>query len=117
MNVPTEHQEQCDLVKWFGLAYPAYAPLLYAIPNGSNKSVVAAMKFKREGLRKGFPDLGLALARRGFHGLFIEMKRLKGSKTSPEQAAYVELLNDNDYSVSICRGYDEAVEKISWYMQ
>ena len=103
-------------MKWFGLAYPIDAMMLYAIPNGANKSYAAAAKFKAEGLRKGFPDLGLAIARRGYNGLFLEMKRTKGSDVSPEQMEYLALLNRHNYAASICRGYDEAVQRITWYM-
>ena len=114
LPVPTEHAEQCAVIEWCNL-HPI-AKHIFAIPNGSHKSPAAAIKFKREGLRSGVPDLFLPVPQNGFSGLFIEMKRTKGSVISKEQLAWFELLDKNCYSCFICRGADEAIEAIKSYL-
>lgn len=111
---PTEHQEQCAVIAWAD-THPL-ACMIFAIPNGSHKSPAMAAKFQREGLRKGYPDLGLDVARKGFHGLRIELKRVKGSKTSEEQEDWRDFLLSQDYAAHICKGADEAIRVIKDYL-
>ena len=114
LPVPTEHAEQCAVIEWCNLH--AIAKHIFAIPNGSNKSPAAAAKFKREGLRSGIPDLFLPVPRGVFCGLFLEMKRTKGSVTSKEQFIWLEYLNERGYKTEICKGADEAIATIKEYL-
>ncbi len=74
-----------------------------------------AIKFKREGLRKGVPDLFLAHPRYGMHGLWIELKRI-GGKAREEQSAYIELLSREGYAACVCAGADAAIKCIEGYL-
>jgi hypothetical protein len=116
MTIPTEHEEQKNVVQWFDLQYPAIKGRLFAIPNGSNKSKAAASKFKAEGLRPGVPDLMLPVARGGFHGLFVEMKRVKNSKLSTEQNEWLDFLANQGYMVVVCKGFEPAKNTIESYL-
>ena len=71
-----EHAEQVALIDWCNLASNKYPELrwIHAIPNGGKRNVITAMKLKAEGVKSGVFDLFLPAARRGFHGLYIEMK-------------------------------------------
>ena len=75
--IPTESQEQAALVQWFKLRYKDYR--LFAIPNGAwlagsgGRKFGLVAKMKAEGLESGVPDLMLPVARKGCHGLFIEI--------------------------------------------
>ena len=91
--VPTEHEEQATVIEWFDLEYPQYQEMLFAIPNGSYKGNKARASFKDEGLRPGVPDLFLPVPIDQYHGLFIEMKRQKGSVTSDSQKLWIKKLN------------------------
>lgn len=42
----------------------------------------------------------------------VEMKRLKGSVTSPEQKAWIEALSLAGIPSKICKGYEQAVQFI-----
>lgn len=112
--IPTEHQEQCAVIQWCD-QHPI-AKHIFAIPNGSNKSPAAAAKFRREGLRSGVPDLFLPVARSGYHGLFLEMKRTKNAKPSKEQEEWVNYLIYLDYLAKVCYGADEAIQAIKDYL-
>jgi hypothetical protein len=109
---PLEHEEQVAVIEYCdNLHIP-----IFAIPNGSNKSKHQANKFKLEGLRSGFPDLCVPLMRNGYGSLYIEMKRVKGSTVSPEQTAWIALLNSFGHKAVICYGSDEAIEVIEGYI-
>lgn len=109
----TEHEEQSLLFEW--AKFDRRLDVMFAIPNGANKSIVTAMKFKREGLKKGVPDIFLPVSNKHHHGLFIEMKRQKG-KTSPEQDEWYELLMKNHYKCHVCYGFEEAKKAITDYL-
>lgn len=113
--IPTESQEQCIVILWAD-ANPAIRGKLMSIPNGANKSPASAAKFKREGLRPGVPDLFLPIARQGFHGLWIEMKRRKGGKLSDAQNEWIEFLRYENYAAYCCEGAGEAINIIKKYM-
>lgn len=115
-KTPTEDQEQAALVRWFQTSYPAIKNRLFAIPNGAHKSKQAASRFMATGLRAGVPDLFLAVPRGQYHGLFIEMKRLKGGKVSKEQSDWLAYLNSAGYMAVVCRGCDLAKDVIADYM-
>ena len=113
--IPTESQEQCAVIKWAD-AQPGICGRLMAIPNGAHKLPASAAKFKREGLRPGVPDLFLPIARQGFHGIWIEMKRSKGGVVSDVQADWVRFLRGESYEAYICEGADETILTIKEYM-
>lgn len=46
-------------------------------------------RLRAEGLKSGVPDLCLPSAHGQYHGLYIEMKRTQGSKTTPEQKEWL----------------------------
>lgn len=113
---PSEHLEQVQLVAMVEAAYPREAAMLFAIPNGGDRNILVAAKLKKEGVRRGVPDMFLALPRGGWHGLFIEMKRRRGGVVSPEQAAYIEALRAQGYRAEVCKGCDEALEVLRDYL-
>lgn len=124
LPVPTEHQEQCALFEWAELYSCRYPDLhgLYAIPNaggytgGYARNVVRVKEMLREGVRPGYPDVGLDVARGGYHGLRIEMKRVRGSDTSAAQKAWHLWLTEQGYYVAVCEGAEAAEKVILWYL-
>lgn len=116
MKVPTEHQEQVNLIKWFDLQYPELRGRLAACPNGGQRNVIVAAKLKAEGVRPGYPDLNLLVPRHKFSGLFIELKRKKGGNLTAEQADWLEFLNRQGFMAVICKGFDAARDTITKYL-
>ncbi|OUO94787.1 VRR-NUC domain-containing protein [Cloacibacillus sp. An23] len=115
--VPTEHEEQAQLIRMVNAAFPRdVAALLWAIPNGGGRHIKTAVDLKREGVRAGVPDLMFAYPHKGYAGLFIEMKRRKGGRISEEQKRYIELLRAQSYAVVVCKGCDEAFRAITSYL-
>lgn len=116
---PSEHDEQAALIQWWDVYGPTrgYDPrLLFAIPNGRMMPKATRGRLKAEGGRAGVPDLKLAVARNGVHGLYIEMKRRGGRKPEDTQLSYHELLRAQGYRVVACFGADEARAVILGYL-
>ncbi len=104
-TLPTEHEEQRDLVRWFRRKYGPVR--IFAIPNGGYRSMTAAAKFKAEGVSAGIPDLFVPAWK-----LWVEMKRQKGGCVSPEQADWIEYLQGIGYTCLICPGSENAQAQI-----
>ena len=112
--IPTEHQEQCAVIAWCD-QHPI-AKHIFAIPNGAHKSPATAAKFKREGLRKGVPDLFLPIPSKGYHGLFLELKRERGGAVSENQKIWLGMLSSAGYCCHIVSGSEIAIAVIQEYL-
>lgn len=103
--VISEHLEQAHLVMWFRRTYPDI--LIFAIPNGGMRSKSQAMKLKVEGVVPGIPDLFVPEWK-----LWIEMKKVKDGKISPEQQSMINYLQSVGYSVIVGLGAENAKAQI-----
>ncbi|CQI96085.1 VRR-NUC domain [Yersinia rohdei] len=119
VNHQAETEEQAALIEWAdktiidGICVGDY---LIHIPNEGKRGPKAARDAKRLGLRKGVPDLFLALPRGGYAGLWVEMKSEKG-KVSVEQNQWIAKLCDGGYQVEICFCFDRAKVIIEHYFR
>lgn len=71
---------------------------------------------KKRGIRKGFPDFFIPLVHPPYTGLFIELKKNKGSKVSKSQREWLFTLNSSSYLGVIAYGQDHMISIISMYM-
>jgi hypothetical protein len=126
-----EHEEQAVVIQWANLMSGQYPELglLFAIPNGAKLPFFKtqgrngktyrwspeAEKLKAEGLKPGVPDMMLPVARKGFHGLFIEAK-YKDNKPSPAQTAFLDALAGQGYLAVVCWSAEEIIETITEYL-
>ena len=104
-RIPTEHEEQRELVRWFRQTYADVR--IFAIPNGGGRSKSAGARLKAEGVSAGVPDLFIPAWR-----LWIEMKRIKGGTVSPQQKDWHTYLRGIGDTVLVCKGAAEAKEQI-----
>lgn len=116
--IPTESEEQRAVMEWAEAASGRWPELklLYHVPNEGQRSMATGGRLRAEGLKSGVPDLCLPSARGGYHGLYIEMKRRQGGRTSPEQKEWLEALEAEGYKTALCRGADAAIETIMGYL-
>jgi hypothetical protein len=119
MKNMTENQEQAALFEWAKLSEWKHPELklLHAIPNGGLRDARTAAVLQRTGVKSGVPDLCLPVARGGFHGLYIELKRLKGGVLSINQKTWLGLLAKEGYKAVMCRGWLEARDTILDYLE
>jgi VRR-NUC domain len=101
------------VIDYIKLKYPSV--LYCASAGGMRTSMRQAIKMKRTGYRKGFPDLQIMHPTILHHGLFIEIKTLKG-QASPEQKEWRDQLNERGYKAVICKGLDACLKAIDDYM-
>lgn len=136
-----EHNEQVELFRWAaqvawsgfdvveqGLKPPsreiAEIPslqLMFAIPNGGSRGEdtrtrqIRGAMLKAEGVRSGVPDIFLPVPRKGYCGLFIELKRVnKGIKRS-NQKDWIARLTEQGYLAVVCYGAEDAKKVIKDY--
>ena len=64
----------------------------------------------------GVPDIFIAVPRREYHGMFLELKSLKG-RASKEQLEMLTRLSNEGYFTAICNSLEEAIEYISYYLK
>ena len=117
-NVPTESYEQRTLIEWAALNEYRLPELrlLYAVPNGGARRKSEAARMRLEGVKSGVPDLCLPVSRDGYHGLYIEMKRIDGGRKSKEQKQWISDLIGQGYRAEFCNGWEKAAELIEEYM-
>lgn len=117
LPVPTEAQEQITLFSWAAVQAIPELALLYHIPNGGSRHKAEAARLRAEGVRAGVPDLCLPVPRGGFHGLYIELKRLRGGRLGEQQRAWLDALGKQGYAVAVCKGWEDAAETILRYLE
>lgn len=116
--IPTESQEQKTLFEWLEWAKKKHPELewCYHVPNGGSRHAAEAVHLKAQGVKPGVPDICLPVARGGYHGLYIELKRAKGGRLSEAQQRWLDALNEQGYRAVVCNGCDEAITIISEYI-
>jgi hypothetical protein len=67
------------------------------------------------GVMAGVPDLCIPIPSGAYHGLYIELKRLKGGKVSDSQSDWLLFLREKGYYAEVARGFDEAREMVLHY--
>lgn len=130
-----EYDEQCKLIQWTNAQRGCHKlpdiDSIFAIPNGSKLAggVSSGVKRKKEGVKKGAPDLFLPVPCGTYHGLFIEMKapeirynitnkiRSRKGTASTEQKEWLVKLAARGYMCAICYGAKEAIQTIEEYYQ
>ena len=116
--IPTEYWEQCSLFEWAekNVNHHYELWLLNASINGVRLSIGQAVKCKKAGMKAGYPDVNLPVARQGFNQLYIEMKRTEGGKLNKDQIVWHKLLRDEGNRVEVCRGWHEAKDVLINYL-
>ena len=116
---PTESEEQITLFEWARLQSGKYPELslLFHVPNGGSRNKAEAGRLQAEGVKAGVPDLCLPVSRGGYHGLYIELKRLRGGKASDLQLAWMDKLMKQGYCVALCKGWEMAAQTIIDYLR
>lgn len=104
--IPTEDHEQAAFVAWFRATWPDVR--IFSIPNGGRRSMKVANTLKATGVLPGVPDLFVPA-----WNLWIEMKRVKGGRLSPEQKDMISYLQVIcDYQVIIGHGFEDAKRQV-----
>lgn len=123
MAIPREYIEQRKLFSILKSHARAYPDLLkmFAVPNGGSRGNPAdknnreGLNLKLEGVVPGVPDTCLPVPRLGYHGLYIEMKRVafgmgvKWGSFGEGQVERLRELREDGYCAMIGIGHEHAV--------
>lgn len=110
--IPSEDDEQMRLVQWLQLKDIPH----FRVPNETyTTSWKQKGKNKALGVVPGVPDIFILFRKRGL--IAIEMKRIKRSKTSAAQLAWIEALNEAEVPAHVCYGADDAITLIELYLE
>jgi hypothetical protein len=116
------HQEDSEQIALIHLATlcvidgKRISDYLFAIPNGGKRSKTEAARMKKMGVKPGVSDLLLPIPRKGFHGLWIELKAKKGKPTK-EQLEWLDKMTAEGYAAVLCYGCLSAIKTIEQYMR
>ena len=111
-RIPWERKETRKIYNWC-LKYFEKYPVLRLMFHPANEK--ARFLGPEDFIVAGVPDLWLPCARKGFHGLVIELKAQKG-KATQEQVAYIEALERQGYWATVAVGALEAIALLRFYL-
>lgn len=121
--IPKEEDEQIAFVSWCRLNNIICHHCANEVGGSTRALKLRAIKAKKMGTSKGFPDLLVFVPIKGINhridawqALAIEMKRKKHSSTSKEQKEWLKILELSGIPSRVCKGAEEAVAFVREYM-
>lgn len=114
-KVYRETGQQIACVTWFDYAWNKYKDNFCAVPNGGKRDKKEAAGLKKQGVRSGWPDCQLMLARKGYHGLFLEGK-VDDNDESKNQERIRGALEKAGYCCRVFWSKEEFMDIVNWYL-
>lgn len=125
MTAGREFALHVALVNWLRTNYPAAQ--FRSDLGGVRLPIGLAAKAASLQRGRGWPDLFLAEPRRGYYGLFGDLKtdrgevftkagELRRSRHVREQATVLEALQARGYWAGFLCGFEEARDRLEWYL-
>lgn len=111
----TEHQHQVQVIRWCDEHPDQRLKLIFAIPNGGDRTPQTLNYMVAEGLRPGMPDLMLPVPAAEHHGLFVEMKAEDG-RLSENQEKRISLLRGQGYCCRVAWSARQAFDCVLLYL-
>lgn len=115
---PHESVEQECVFRWAAMNQNRFPDLewMFHIPNGGTRNATEAECLRRQGVKAGIADICLPVARGGYHALYIELKRIKGSRKTKDQEDFINAMNARGNLATFAYGWQQAVEIITDYL-
>lgn len=117
-NNHEEQDDQIHVISHFRRTYPGFHTMVCPIVSYGTSLQRARHwgTMNKMGYEKGTLDIFFAVPLGEFHGLFIEIKKLKGSRTAGEQYQMVRDMIQQGYCAVVCHGHQEAIKYLDKYM-
>lgn len=114
---PLETNIQQNCISWFKTHHQELwnDGVLFHIPNEGIRRGATGKRMKSEGIVRGVADLCLAMGRKGYHALYIEMKRPKNYQ-SDFQKAWEKGVSKHGNKYVVCKSLNEFRDVITWYL-
>lgn len=118
-RIDREGNAQTSVIDQFDLEFPALSGRLFHVANGGKRTRTESYYLRRQGVRKGVPDLVLPVPMGSYHGLYVEMKAEKphSSQVTEDQDDWIGFLNAQGYFATVARGALEAMDIIRRYLK
>lgn len=88
----------------------------FSIPNGGSRHKAEAQILVMSGTKKGVSDTFLSVPMLGYHGLFIELKKLNRYEIKQNQIDFIKRKRETGYAAEICFGWYQAFMLIKYYL-
>ena len=115
-----EHQHQVAFFQLVELQlqkkHPYLEKLLFAVPNGGQRSKAQAGKLKAEGVKSGVSDIVLLKAGRGYGYLCIEMKHGKNKQSESQKIFEDNVKKSGGGYYFLAYTSQSAMECLKWYI-
>ncbi len=111
----SEDAHQIALFAWCATSGISELQWLFHIPNGGSRHIAEASKLKAMGVKSGVSDLFLPIPIWTKHGLWIELKKLKGV-VSEDQSDWLDEMARRGYATRVCFSWQEARDAILEYL-
>jgi hypothetical protein len=108
-----EQELQIACARWFKLQYPN--EIIAHYPAGGGRSKAEAGIFKAMSVLPNVPDLIIFTMRKGYGGLFVELKQ-PGKKPTTEQFAFMRKLECQGYFCDWTDNIDSFMQIVNKYM-
>lgn len=113
---PTEYSIQRAFMEWVKMN-KRLEPFTFHIPNGGYRNKKEGAILKSIGVKRGVPDIFIALPNDYFHGLWIEFKAdNKKSMVSKDQFQFLCNMIDKKYAVYIAYDWLDAKGVVENYL-
>lgn len=113
-----EEIEQEKYNYWFAAELEPKGYRWFHVPNGGYRNQIQGAKFKRQGVKKGIPDIVVPVPRKPYHGLIIELKRVNGvaSDVKAEQKDWLRWFRAQGWSAHVAFGFEHAKQITEKYL-
>lgn len=117
----TEHSIQVAFFCWLNTVKIQGTEWVHAIPNGGARSAASAGRLKAEGVKTGVMDVHIPLARKGFHGMYLEFKRPEHKKhknggMTDEQVDFGTFMHHEGFKLKLVYTWREAAQALCDYL-
>lgn len=112
-HIEDELQKAC--VRLFDYKYPKLRLRLHHSPNGGKRNLIEATKFKKMGVRAGFPDFILLIPTKQYPFMGIELKTAKG-RQSKYQKEYQREFERIGAKYVVCHSVSEFINEVEEYL-
>ena len=111
-----ETLEQIAVMEWLRWTHPDIVDCVMHIPNERKQNKIWGLVLAHMGVLPGASDLFIAVPRKMFHGMFLEMKTKKGRLTE-NQKTFLQDMKSQGYHASAAYGSDDAIYQINNYLK
>lgn len=112
-----KHEERTEQIAFANDMRLYFPKVLWTISvAGAKIPKIVWILLLKMGYSSGTPDIWILEPKGKYHGLIIELKKVKGGRISEEQIGWLEELNLRGYRACRCNGAGEALTVVTEYM-